>query len=51
MTTGTLNSARKTQASTIVASPNSTFRQQVLQQLAARDCRAEEAWQVRDTAA
>jgi len=43
MTTSTLNAVRKTHSSTIVASPNSTFRQQVLQQLAARDCRAEEA--------
>ena len=43
MTTSALNAARKTHLSTIVASPDSLFRQRVLQQLAARNCFAEEA--------
>ena len=43
MTTSALNVARKTHLSTIVASPDSLFRQRVLQQLAARNCFAEEA--------
>ena len=43
MTTSTLNAARKTHFSTVVASPNSVFRQRVLQRLAARNCCAEEA--------
>ena len=43
MTTSTLNATRKTHLSTIVASPDSLFRQRVVQQLAARNCFAEEA--------
>jgi transcriptional regulator with GAF, ATPase, and Fis domain len=43
MTTSTLNAVQKNHLSTIVASPNSVFRQRVLQQLAARNCCAEEA--------
>jgi DNA-binding NtrC family response regulator len=43
MTTSALNAARKTHPSTIVASPDSLFRKRVLQQLAARNCFAEEA--------
>jgi len=43
MTTSALNVARKTHLSTIVASPDSLFRKRVLQQLAARNCFAEEA--------
>jgi DNA-binding NtrC family response regulator len=43
MTTSALNTARKTHLSTIVASPHSLFRKRVLQQLAARNCFAEEA--------
>jgi CheY-like chemotaxis protein len=43
MNTSTLNAARKTHLSTIVASPDSLFRKRVLQQLAARNCSAEEA--------
>jgi len=42
MTTSALNDARKTHLSTIVASPNSFFRKRVLQQLAARNCFADE---------
>jgi DNA-binding NtrC family response regulator len=43
MTTSTLNDVRKTHFSTIVASPSKVFRQRVLQQLAERNCCAEEA--------
>ena len=44
MTSSTLNNAvRKTNLSTIVASPNSAFRKSVVQQLAARGCIAMEA--------
>src|SRR5580692_6265226 len=43
MATSTMNAARKTHFSTVVASPSSAFRQRVLQQLAARNCCAEEA--------
>ena len=43
MTTSALNAAQKTHLSTIVASPDSLFRKRVLQQLAARNCFAEEA--------
>ena len=43
MTTSTINAVEKTHFSTIVASPSSVFRQRVLQQLAARNCCAEEA--------
>jgi len=43
MTTRAPDAARKTHLSTIVASPDSLFRQRVLQQLAAGNCLAEEA--------
>jgi len=43
MTTNALNAPPKTLLSTIVASPDALFRQRVLQQLAARNCAAEEA--------
>jgi DNA-binding NtrC family response regulator len=43
MTTSALNTFGKTHLSTVVASPDSLFRGRVLQQLAARDCLAEEA--------
>jgi len=43
MTTSALNALQKTHLSTIVASPDSLFRERVLQQLAARHCSAEEA--------
>jgi CheY-like chemotaxis protein len=43
MTASALNAVRKTHLSTIVASPDSRFRKRVLQQLAARNCLAEEA--------
>jgi DNA-binding NtrC family response regulator len=43
MTSSALNVAHTTQLSTIVASPNSFFRKRILQQLAARNCVAEEA--------
>jgi DNA-binding NtrC family response regulator len=43
MSTSAFNVAPKTRLSTIVASPNGHFRKRVLQQLAARNCVAEEA--------
>jgi DNA-binding NtrC family response regulator len=43
MTASALHVARKTRLATIVASPDSLFRQRVLRQLAARNCTAEEA--------
>ena len=42
MTTSTLKASRKAHLSTIVASPDSLFRQRVVQQLAVRNCFAEE---------
>jgi DNA-binding NtrC family response regulator len=43
MTTSALHAVRKTHHSTIVTSPDSLLRKRVLQQLAARNCFAEEA--------
>ena len=43
MTTSAPDLARKTQHSTIVASPDGLFRKRVMQQLASRNCFAEEA--------
>ena len=43
MTTSAPSAARKTHLSTIVASPDSLFRERVLKQLATRNCFAEEA--------
>jgi DNA-binding NtrC family response regulator len=43
MTTSTLNAPRQTHLTTIVVSPDSLLRKRVLQQLAARNCVAEEA--------
>jgi DNA-binding NtrC family response regulator len=43
MTTSVVNAARKVHQSTVVASPDSLFRKRILQQLAARNCFAEEA--------
>jgi DNA-binding NtrC family response regulator len=43
MTPSALNAVRKPRLSTIVASPDSLFRQRVLKQLAARNCFAQEA--------
>ena len=42
MTTGISNAVPKTHFSTIIASPDAPFRQRLLQQLAARNCFAEE---------
>jgi DNA-binding NtrC family response regulator len=42
MTTSALNAVRKPHLATIVASPDSLFRQRLVQQLAARHCSAEE---------
>jgi DNA-binding NtrC family response regulator len=42
MSASTLNAVRKTHLATVVASPNSLFRKMVLQELAARNCCAEE---------
>jgi transcriptional regulator with GAF, ATPase, and Fis domain len=43
MTTSTLNAVQTIHSSTVVASPNSAFRERVLQQLSARNCCAVEA--------
>jgi DNA-binding NtrC family response regulator len=42
MTTSAVNTARKTTLATIVASPDCLFRKRIVQQLAARNCQAEE---------
>ena len=43
MTTSALNAPRKTHPSTLIVSPDTLLRKRVLQQLAARNCLAEEA--------